>query len=109
VNTASKEPVNWPARSLIRNLTEAARWPRSIKTLRAALCRPRAVRVGGAGADPGITQDLPHRGGSDRVTELHEFALHPLVPPGRVPVAMRMTSLRIVAAVDGRPGRRRLV
>jgi hypothetical protein len=24
VNTASKEPVNWPARSLIRNLTEAA-------------------------------------------------------------------------------------
>jgi|SRR5690242_4396740 len=25
VNTASKEPVNWPARSLIRNLTEAVR------------------------------------------------------------------------------------
>ena len=25
VNTASKEPVNWPARSLIRNLTEATR------------------------------------------------------------------------------------
>jgi hypothetical protein len=24
VSTASKEPVNWPARSLIRNLTEAA-------------------------------------------------------------------------------------
>jgi hypothetical protein len=24
VNTASKEPVDWPARSLIRNLTEAA-------------------------------------------------------------------------------------
>ena len=36
VNTASKEPVNWPARSLIRNLTEAARWPRSIRKLRAA-------------------------------------------------------------------------
>jgi Phage integrase, N-terminal SAM-like domain len=36
VNTASKELVNRPARSLIRNLTEAARWPRSIRTLRAA-------------------------------------------------------------------------
>lgn len=29
VNTASKELLNWPARSLLRNLTEAARWPRS--------------------------------------------------------------------------------
>ena len=47
LNTASKEPVNWPARSLIRNLTEAARWPRSIRKLRACLCRPRAVGVGG--------------------------------------------------------------
>ncbi len=28
-STASKEPVNWPARSLIRNLTEAVRWPRA--------------------------------------------------------------------------------
>jgi hypothetical protein len=27
-NTASKESVNWPARSLIRNVTDAARWPR---------------------------------------------------------------------------------
>jgi hypothetical protein len=36
VNTASKELVNWPARSLIRNLAEAARRPRSIRTLRAA-------------------------------------------------------------------------
>ena len=33
MNTASKEPVNWPARSLIRDLSEVARWPR---TLRAA-------------------------------------------------------------------------
>src|SRR5258708_32425858 len=36
MNTASKEPVNWPARSLIRNLSEVARWHRSIRTLRAA-------------------------------------------------------------------------
>ena len=36
MNTASEESVNWPARSLIRNLTEAARCPRSIRKLRAA-------------------------------------------------------------------------
>ena len=36
VNTASKELVNWPARSLIRNLTEAAPRSRSIRRLRAA-------------------------------------------------------------------------
>ena len=35
-NTASKDVVNWPARSLIRNVTEAARRPRSIRKLRAA-------------------------------------------------------------------------
>ncbi len=36
VKTAPEEPVNWPARSLIKNLTDAARWPRSIRKLRAA-------------------------------------------------------------------------
>jgi hypothetical protein len=36
VNTASKELVNWPARSLIANLTVVARWPRSIRKFRAA-------------------------------------------------------------------------
>jgi hypothetical protein len=36
VNTASKEAVNWPARSLIRNLTEVTRAPRSIRKSRAA-------------------------------------------------------------------------
>jgi hypothetical protein len=36
VNAASKDSVNWPARSLIRNLTDAVRWPRSIRKLRAA-------------------------------------------------------------------------
>jgi hypothetical protein len=35
MNTASKEPVNWPARSLIRNLTDSAPEPRSIRKLRA--------------------------------------------------------------------------
>jgi hypothetical protein len=46
-NDTSKEPVNWPARSLIRNLTEAARWPRSIRTLQGCPCRPRAVGMRG--------------------------------------------------------------
>ena len=46
VNTASKELVNWPARSLIRNLTVVTRVPRSSRTLRAA-CRPCAVGVSG--------------------------------------------------------------
>jgi hypothetical protein len=36
VNTAPKDLVNWPARSLIKNLTEVTRWPRSIRKLRAA-------------------------------------------------------------------------
>jgi hypothetical protein len=36
VNTASKESVNWPARSLIRSLTGVARAPRFIRKLRAA-------------------------------------------------------------------------
>src|SRR5512142_2444672 len=133
-NTASKELVNWPARSLIRNLTEIARCPRSIRTLRAACVVPGAVRVGGdasqvdaagavldddqgvdatqeqgvhmdevdredavglhgqellprragaagRGVDPGGMQDLPHRGGRDRMAEPDEFALHPPVPP----------------------------
>ena len=35
-NTASKEAVNWPARSLIRNLTGVPRSTRSIRKLRAA-------------------------------------------------------------------------
>jgi len=44
-NRASKESVNWPARSLIRNLTEAVRWPRSIRSggllVSSTLCLPK--------------------------------------------------------------------
>ena len=36
LNTASKDLAYWPGRSLIENLTEVARWPRSIRKLRAA-------------------------------------------------------------------------
>ncbi len=43
-------------------------------------------RAGAAGrrADPGVVQDLPDRGGSDRVAEPDQFALHPPVPPGGI-------------------------
>ena len=70
---------------------------------------PSRACTAGRGVDPGGMQDLPHRGSSDRVADLDEFALHATVSPGRVLVAMRITSLRIAAAVDGRSGRRWLV
>jgi hypothetical protein len=47
VNTASKDPVNWSVRSLTRNLTEAARWPRSIGKSGAACAVHAPSGVGG--------------------------------------------------------------
>jgi hypothetical protein len=70
---------------------------------------PGSASAAGRGADPGGVQDLPDRGGRDGMTEPDEFALHAPVPHAGFSVAMRITSLRIAAAVDGRPGRRRLV
>jgi hypothetical protein len=43
-----------------------------------------------------------------RVAELDELAVHPPVPAGRVVRRDADQSLLIAAAVDGRPGRRRL-
>ena len=43
------------------------------------------------------------------MAEPDEFALHPPVPHAGLSVAMRITSFRIAATVNGRPGRRRLV
>jgi hypothetical protein len=54
-------------------------------------------------------QDLPYRGDCDAVAELDEFALHAPVPHVGFSVAMWMTSFRIAASMDGRPGRRRFV
>ena len=45
---------------------------------------PRRTRTARCGVDPGVMQDLPHRGGRDAVAELDEFALHPPVSPGRI-------------------------
>src|SRR5881394_2780566 len=70
---------------------------------------PGQARAAGCGADTGVMQDLPDRRGSDRVAESDELALHPSVPHAGLSVAIWITSLRIAAAVDARPGRRRLV
>jgi hypothetical protein len=54
-------------------------------------------------------QDLPHREGGDRVAKPDQLALYASVPYAGLSVAMRIKSLRIAAAVAGRPGRRQLV
>jgi hypothetical protein len=69
---------------------------------------PGRARTAGRRIDPGVMQDLSHRGRRDPVAELDEFALHAPRPHIGLSAAMRSTSLRIAAAVDGRPGRRRL-
>ena len=42
---------------------------------------PGRAGAAGRGIDPGVVQDLPHRGGGDRVAEPDQLALHPPVPP----------------------------
>jgi hypothetical protein len=69
---------------------------------------PRRARVAGRGIDPGVVQDLPDGGGRNLVAEPDELASNPPVPPAGFSVAIRITSFLIAAAVDGRPGRRRL-
>ena len=68
-------------------------------------------RAGAAwcGIDAGVVQDLPDRGCRDPVAELDQLPLHPPVPPGRVLRRHADHQLAIAVAVDGRPGRRRLV
>jgi hypothetical protein len=58
----------------------AARMPR----LRGEELLSGRAGAAGCGADPGGMQDLPDRGGSDRVAGSDEFALHAPVPPGRI-------------------------
>lgn len=55
--------------------------PRGAAAQRCGRLQPTAA---GCEVDPGVMQDLSHRGGHDRVTELDEFAVHPPVPPHRV-------------------------
>jgi hypothetical protein len=45
---------------------------------------PGRAAAAGRGIDPGVVQDLPDRGGCDRVAEPDKLALYPPVPPPRV-------------------------
>ncbi len=45
---------------------------------------PGRASPAGCRTDPGIMQDLPHRGRRDRVAGLDELALHAPVPPGGI-------------------------
>src|ERR1039458_1762948 len=78
VNTASKDPVNWPARSLTRNLTGAARWPRSIRKLRAACvaCAPSGFAVMPA-STAGAVLDDDQRGDAPEETRCHMSKKYP--------------------------------
>ena len=60
------------------------------------------VGPAGCGVDPGGVQDLPHRRGRDRVAEPASSPCTRRCPYVGLSVAMRITSLRIAAAVDGR-------
>jgi hypothetical protein len=61
---------------------------------------PGRADTAGRGIDPGAVQDLPHRGGRDRVAGPDRLALHPPVPHAGFCVAIRITSVRIAAAVE---------
>ena len=59
---------------------------------------PRRAGAARCGVDPGVMQDLPHRGGSDLVAVLDEFALHAPVPPApdcRLPCGSRACGSRL--------------
>jgi hypothetical protein len=113
-NTSSNTEVNLLSRSRIKNLNWPARWPRSIRRLRACWAGPRPGGVRGdtqdmhpPGADlhheehvqapeersvnvqevtgqPGRGQDPPDRSRADPVSEAEELTLDATVPPPRV-------------------------
>src|SRR5215831_13157777 len=61
VSTCTKSAARMPRACAVRNSTSGP--------------------YGGARIDPGVMQDLPHRGRRDPVAELDELALHAPVPP----------------------------
>jgi hypothetical protein len=159
VNTSSKELVNWPARSLIRNLTEAAlaevhqdvpgclRCPGAVRVrgdagqvypagavlnddqgieapqehgihvdevgsedatgFRRQELLPRRAGAPRCGADPGVMQVCHTVDAEIRWPSLTSSPCTRRCPQPGLSVAMRNTSVRIAAAVDGRPGLRR--
>ena len=101
----SQRPValsrnRWPGRRL-------ASWTRDVRQDAAGPRRSgtafRWAWRGGRGADPGVVHDLPHRRRRDKVAEPDKLVLHPSVHHAGLSVAMRISSWRIAAAVDGRP------
>jgi hypothetical protein len=67
------------------------------------------ARATGCRGGPGVMQDLPDRGGSDRMARRTSSPCTRRCPHAGLSVAMRITSFLIAAAAGGRPGRCRLV
>ena len=73
-------------------------WPRGCREPGRSGTPSRPGRCGGVRGDPGVVQDLPHRGGGDLVAELNEFALYAPVPPVpdcRLPCGSRVCGSRL--------------
>jgi hypothetical protein len=77
--------------------------------LRGQELSPSRACAAGCGADPGIMQGLPTVDAAIGWPSLTSSPCTRRCPHVGLSVAMRITSLRIAAAVDGRPGRRRLL
>lgn len=79
-------PCSMTIRAQTRRIGTASTWTKSAPRMPWAWAVRKLVpgRAGaaGRGIDPGFVQDLPHRGGGDRVAKFDEFALHPPMSPG---------------------------
>ena len=69
-NTASKEPVNWHARSLIRNLIQAA-LPEVHQDVARRLGRPRAVRIRGEAGEVNAANGMLDQGADALTPQEH--------------------------------------
>ncbi len=69
---------------------------------------PGRAGAAGRGADPGAMKDLPDLEAASGWPSLTSSPCTRRCPHAGFSVAMRITSLRTAAAVDGRPGPRRL-
>jgi hypothetical protein len=70
---------------------------------------PSRTRPARCGIDAGVMQDLPHGRRGDPMTEPDQLACTRRCPHMGFSWAIRITSFLIAAAVEGRPGRRRVV
>src|SRR5215470_17413193 len=66
----------------MRRSSTVSTWTKPAARMPWACAVRNCLQAGPAGrTDPGVMQDLPHRGRRDRVAELDELALHAPVPP----------------------------